>query len=234
MKEIIGYAAFCLLIIFIVFSSGCVSGPVVENFDECVAMGYPVMESYPRQCRTPDGRTFTEEVALEMSGELCRAGGGNWNECSNRCQLDNQGKQGIACTMQCEALCECGGIAGFNCPAGFACKMIHIRLLQKTVCIKSLFSCPSGYWCKMPEGIDVLGYCVLSQLSEQEAIQIAQASDCTGEGTLTENAYYNGYTGTWWIDLESNEEKQGCNPACVVSEDRTAEINWRCTGALSP
>lgn len=40
----------------------------VENFEECVAAGYPVMESYPRRCSTPDGTTFTEDIgnALEV------------------------------------------------------------------------------------------------------------------------------------------------------------------------
>lgn len=36
-----------------------VEEPVVSTFEEC-ALRYPVMESYPRQCMTPDGRTFTE------------------------------------------------------------------------------------------------------------------------------------------------------------------------------
>ena len=35
---------------------------VVRSFEECVAAGYPVMESYPRQCRTKDGRSFTEDI----------------------------------------------------------------------------------------------------------------------------------------------------------------------------
>jgi hypothetical protein len=36
---------------------------------------------------------------------------------------------------------------------------------------------------------------------------------------------------TYWIDL--NIEKEGCNPACVIyTENKTAEINWRCTGLL--
>lgn len=37
--------------------------PVVMSFDTCAAAGYPVMESYPRQCKTPDGRTYAEEIA---------------------------------------------------------------------------------------------------------------------------------------------------------------------------
>lgn len=36
----------------------------VTNFEECAAAGNPVMESYPRQCRTPDGQLFVEEVPL--------------------------------------------------------------------------------------------------------------------------------------------------------------------------
>jgi heat shock protein HslJ len=44
---------------------------------------------------------------------------------------------------------------------------------------------------------------------------------------------YNQTTRTWWFDANLNYAKQGCNPACVVSEDTaTAEINWRCTGLL--
>lgn len=31
----------------------------ISSFDDCVAAGYPVMESLPEQCATDDGRTFT-------------------------------------------------------------------------------------------------------------------------------------------------------------------------------
>ena len=34
----------------------------VTSFDECAAAGYPIMESYPEQCRTPDDRTFVRVV----------------------------------------------------------------------------------------------------------------------------------------------------------------------------
>lgn len=53
----------------------------------------------------------------------CNSAGGNWNECGNKCALAAQDKEGIACTMQCEQLCECGGVAGFTCPAGHECIM---------------------------------------------------------------------------------------------------------------
>lgn len=62
--------------------------------------------------------------AAEMTKELCESSKGNWNECSNKCQLANQGKEGAACTLQCEQLCECSGLAGFKCPAGYSCKVL--------------------------------------------------------------------------------------------------------------
>ena len=34
----------------------------IKNFEDCVAAGNPVMESYPRQCRTSDGKHFVEEI----------------------------------------------------------------------------------------------------------------------------------------------------------------------------
>lgn len=34
----------------------------ITNFAQCIDAGYPVMESHPRQCRTPDGRIFKEAV----------------------------------------------------------------------------------------------------------------------------------------------------------------------------
>jgi len=38
----------------------------VQSFDDCVKAGYPVMESYPRQCKVPDGQTFVEEIGNEL------------------------------------------------------------------------------------------------------------------------------------------------------------------------
>lgn len=36
--------------------------PIITNFDECAAAGNPVMESFPEQCRTADGRLFVNDV----------------------------------------------------------------------------------------------------------------------------------------------------------------------------
>lgn len=42
--------------------SASVPQPIITNFEECAAAGNPVMESYPRQCRSADGRLFVEDV----------------------------------------------------------------------------------------------------------------------------------------------------------------------------
>lgn len=39
----------------------------ITNFEECATAGYPIMESYPEQCRTPDGRTFTRIIDPQIT-----------------------------------------------------------------------------------------------------------------------------------------------------------------------
>jgi hypothetical protein len=68
-------------------------------------------------------------------------------------------------------------------------------------------------------------------MSEKIARSIAETSECVNDGPLKENAFYNESSKTWWIDLDI--DKPQCNPACVIYEDETVEINWRCTG-LTP
>lgn len=34
----------------------------ISNFKECEDAGYPIMESYPRQCRSADGALFVEDI----------------------------------------------------------------------------------------------------------------------------------------------------------------------------
>lgn len=34
----------------------------VADFHSCIDAGYPTLESFPRQRKTPDGQTFTEEI----------------------------------------------------------------------------------------------------------------------------------------------------------------------------
>ena len=41
-------------------------GISINSFEECVTQGYLILESYPRQCKTPDGRTFVEDIGNEL------------------------------------------------------------------------------------------------------------------------------------------------------------------------
>ena len=36
--------------------------PIIATFEDCAAAGYPILETYPEQCRTPDGKSFTKVV----------------------------------------------------------------------------------------------------------------------------------------------------------------------------
>lgn len=44
------------------------NGPAgkISSFEDCVAAGYPVMESYPPRCSTPDGKSFTQDIGNEL------------------------------------------------------------------------------------------------------------------------------------------------------------------------
>jgi uncharacterized protein YggE len=63
------------IIMIAFFTAGCLESPGVNgeketlsmgapdkimSFEDCVAAGYPVMESHPRQCKTADGQNFVE------------------------------------------------------------------------------------------------------------------------------------------------------------------------------
>ena len=42
----------------------------INSFEECVQADYPILESYPEQCRTPDGRSFTRQITDQQNLEL--------------------------------------------------------------------------------------------------------------------------------------------------------------------
>lgn len=98
---------------------------LIENFNDCVEAGNPVMESYPRQCRTSDGKNFVEEIHLELDSQSqCKKYGGKWlsefnecesiskenclefngmfKECESACRHDENSE---VCTLQCVQVC---------------------------------------------------------------------------------------------------------------------------------
>ncbi|MDX1441027.1 MAG: hypothetical protein R3237_01035 [Nitrosopumilaceae archaeon] len=97
----------------------------IENFEDCAAAGNPIMESYPRQCRTDDGRNFVEEIDFQIDLQSqCKNYGGNWlvefnecewiseeqcsemngefKECESACRHDENAQ---VCTLQCVQVC---------------------------------------------------------------------------------------------------------------------------------
>ncbi len=41
----------------------------ISSYEECVAAGYPILKSYPPQCRTPDGKHFTAKISEDEQPE---------------------------------------------------------------------------------------------------------------------------------------------------------------------
>jgi len=66
----------------VIMLAGCMQVPVADekaeeevvitSFEECVAAGNPVMESYPRQCNA-NGKNFVEEVELPAESAMTEA-----------------------------------------------------------------------------------------------------------------------------------------------------------------
>lgn len=75
-KSIIILIALIILLlagIFLILNCKCfkkeepITPPLLINsFEECIAAGYPALESYPQQCMTPDGKTFFEDIGNEL------------------------------------------------------------------------------------------------------------------------------------------------------------------------
>src|SRR3989344_769462 len=85
----------------------------VNSFEQCALAGYPIMESYPEQCRTPDGRTFTNtdqavQVPTPPQGNIvangCAVAGGSSQLCISQEEAEAGG--GIStCEYRAEYAC---------------------------------------------------------------------------------------------------------------------------------
>ena len=61
------------LVAFFAFRSDETTVENILSFEDCLKAGYPVMEIFPRQCRTPDGRTFAEEIPEQITYDRASA-----------------------------------------------------------------------------------------------------------------------------------------------------------------
>ncbi|MDH5532900.1 MAG: hypothetical protein OEX81_00535 [Candidatus Pacebacteria bacterium] len=66
----------------------------INSFEECAAAGYPILEIYPEQCNTPDGKNFVNNIPGQP-----------------REILPPQGGEGVACTMEARE-CPDGSFVG--------------------------------------------------------------------------------------------------------------------------
>lgn len=83
-------------------------------------------------CTTSTQQQTTTTIGVQqMTPELCKQAGGNWNECGSPCA----GTGSEFCIQVCQAQCECGGIAGFNCPVGYTCRLSGKIADEIGVCI---------------------------------------------------------------------------------------------------
>lgn len=68
------------------------------------------------------------------------------------------------------------------------------------------------------------------KMTQEQARKIAE-NTCIKGGEALGLGIYDSSSKTWWFDANLNAEREGCNPACVVSvESKKAEIDWRCVG----
>ncbi|MFA6552621.1 MAG: Gmad2 immunoglobulin-like domain-containing protein [Candidatus Paceibacterota bacterium] len=66
--------AVVLIVILGFFIYKSISPATTTNFAECSSK-YPIMETYPRQCKSPDGKTFVEDIGNELAkDDLIRIG----------------------------------------------------------------------------------------------------------------------------------------------------------------
>lgn len=69
-KVIALVVVFLLIVVGIYLLTSSKSSIKITNFEECITAGYPIQESYPRQCRAPDGQVFIEEIQYPVNPEI--------------------------------------------------------------------------------------------------------------------------------------------------------------------
>ncbi len=214
---------------------------VVSNFNDCVNAGYEVIESHPRQCKTPEGEIHVEDIDVPVGGDRDEKGcigsaGYSWDEDVGACTRVWEIKEEDQKKAALIAVKDIGWSKGLTiikvlvdgCQDCFTVRLskdgepYEILLKDWKVVSKNkiMYDQPAPTTTIKP-----------SKLTLEQARKIAQESVCMKEGSLKDDHVYNSGTKTWWIDLDV--DKPGCKPACVISEQtEEAHINWRCTGAL--
>ena len=83
-----------------------------------------------KEAQNQEPNTIPSEPESMTQG-LCESANGYWNECGSACA----GTGADFCIQMCVTQCECGGIAGFGCPAGYECGLSGKIADEMGVCI---------------------------------------------------------------------------------------------------
>ena len=67
-----------------------------------------------------------------ITKKQCAEARGHWNDCGSPCA----GTGAEICIEVCQAQCECSGIAGFNCPQSYKCRLSGKIADEMGVCVK--------------------------------------------------------------------------------------------------
>ena len=79
-----------------------------------------------------NGQKTDEDIGFSgITKQQCTDANGYWNECGSPCA----GTGADFCIEICQVQCECGGIAGFQCPEGFKCRLTGTIADEIGVCI---------------------------------------------------------------------------------------------------
>ena len=83
---------------------------LATNFEECIAEGNPAMESYPRQCKTLDGKHFVESISKNKECEMTGGLWGTWGNSYPATESCNPPTSdvGMECSdsSQCQSFCH--------------------------------------------------------------------------------------------------------------------------------
>ena len=110
---------------------------LATNFEECIAEGNPVMESYPRQCRTIDGKHFVESIP---ENKECEMSGGLWGIWGNSVPVKEScntttSDEGMSCTdsSQCQSYCQAKDGAEINSEGTGTCYGYELAVCMQEV-----------------------------------------------------------------------------------------------------
>src|SRR3989344_8745418 len=69
-NALLGLVVLVIIAFILYFAIQATQKQEVNSFEECINAGNSVLESFPRQCITPDGRMFTESLPPWRTDDL--------------------------------------------------------------------------------------------------------------------------------------------------------------------